>query len=94
MLNRSTECNWGDRDRACRRDRAIARLMQRNGSTMNDISVQSDALSGDRAALSARLGTGSPARSTKKDFFLFLMGENLAGFGTGSPASSTKKCFF
>lgn len=80
MLNGTTECNWGDR--------AIARPMQRNGSTINDISIQSDALSG------ARFGTGKMPVPQKKDFFYLFWGEILVGCGTGSPARSTKKRFF
>lgn len=53
-------------------DRAIAPLMQQNESRINHISLNSDALSRDRAPLSARLGTGSPARSAKKGFFYLL----------------------
>ncbi|WP_293143063.1 MULTISPECIES: hypothetical protein [unclassified Microcoleus] len=45
------------------------RPMQQNGSTINDISIQSDALSGHRAALSARLETGKILVPQKKGFF-------------------------
>ncbi|WP_293333196.1 hypothetical protein [Microcoleus sp. CAWBG58] len=50
-------------------DRAIARPMQQNSSTINDICIQSDALSGDRAALSVRLGMGKILVPQKKGFF-------------------------
>ncbi|MCC3588525.1 hypothetical protein [Microcoleus sp. PH2017_30_WIL_O_A] len=44
---------------------------------MNDISIQSDALSG------ARFGTGKMPVPQKKDFFDLFWGEIIPGCGTG-----------
>jgi hypothetical protein len=62
-------------------DRAIALGMQRNGSTMNDISLQSDALSG------ARFGTGKMPVPQKRIFFIYS-GVKF------SPAAELARCPF